>query len=97
MQNINQILSYVNLTKTDILSSVVSLDIEDDNFYVNNQMRALTLCPNCSGKKSRRKDKVSFLQHYYLLIFTEEAFLQFCIVWYRMLCQFVCDIVSLLK
>ena len=60
MQNLNTILAYAyaNLTKTDILDSLECLDIEDDNYFVTNEMRALTLCPSCSCRKSRRKDKV---------------------------------------
>ena len=61
MQNFNTILAYAyaNLTKTDILNSIEAFDTEtDDNCFVTNEMRALTLCPSCSGKKSRRKDKV---------------------------------------
>ena len=70
MQNLNTILAYAyaNLTKTDILNEIEIFDSEtDENCFVSNEMRALTLCSNCSGKKSRRKDKVT---HYSFHCFT---------------------------
>ena len=61
MQNISCFLPNVNLTNTDIINNLESLDNEEDLLFVTNQMRALTLCPNCSGKRSRRRDKVQYI------------------------------------
>ena len=61
MQNISCFLPNVNLTNTDIINNLESLDNEADLLFVTNQMRALTLCPNCSGKRSRRRDKVQYI------------------------------------
>ena len=60
MQNISCFLPNVNLTNTDIINNLESLDNAEDLLFVTNQMRALTLCPNCSGKRSRRRDKVQY-------------------------------------
>ena len=84
MQNINQILAYAyaNLAKTDLINSVEFIDNEED-LFVNNQMRTLKLCPNCSSRKLRRKDKVQyylFISYYYFNSFIYFFLFSLCVV-----------------